>query len=1217
VKFYRGSARAARNYLEATRTRADDYYLSEREPAARRYEVTGEGELSRLGGMAGDGYQAWVAGIDPQTGEQWGRVREDGHAVRFAEVVVNGPKSWSIAAELHEDIAAAYEAAQDAAAEQIVAWMGEHVTTRVGPRGEQVATPVERLEAAVVRHYTSRAGDPHRHLHVQINARVAAAGKWRGVDTVAVRNAIEAVHGIGHAAVIADAGFRQALASHGFSLDAETGEVAQLARYVAPLSKRAAQIARQVEGYEAAWRAENPARMPGPALRRAWDARAWAEQRPGKTHGETAEAARRRWADELRALGFRQPRRAAELRQVPIARLDRKAAAEQVLARATALRSAFNPADLRGEADQLIARTGIIAEASVRAELAEDLTARAVRASAPLLDRPDVPEHVRAFTSPAAIAVEDDLSGRLALRAATVGVDAPAQRVQEAAEAAGGRLDAAQAQAVAALCGDHALVLVAGAAGAGKTTTLAATRALLEADGHRLMVVAPTLKAARAVRQETGAAAGSAAWLAHQHGWRWDADGRWTRLAPGQVDPVTGREYTGPAEGARLSGGDLVVVDEAGMADQDTARALCHVTDEHDARLALVGDPHQLAAVGRGGVLDLTQRWAERQVSLDVIHRFTRSVEIEPGIRAELPDDSYAELSLRMRDGRDPGAVFDTLAERGLVRVYGDEQVRRDGVAREAAAARAAGRPAAVAVATHEQARELNAAIRERLVAARVVDDKRTVSTGAGETVGAGDAVATRRNDRETGVANRDTWTVGRVHDDGRLTVTGAQGQRELARSYVAEHVELAYAATVHGVQGETAHSAHLVLDTHTDAAAAYVGMTRGRTTNTVHLVAEDQAAARAQWIDAASRQRADLGVAAAREHARQAAAPYAQQRSEPSRTQQRRLARVLDELHEQWAIQTQARQQLDTLGPRLQAAQADANERRHVEQILHPLRERVQTAAEHAEAAEARAETARAGVDERAQQIGAALRGQWDAERPIAAQAAETVREGSGGRMLGRLSGRRRDLRHDQALLEQWGQRWQDVLPELSNPAVAAHAAGWRDDASRIGAGIDQAAHRQAEQSMPEQMRLIDDAVTARAAARDAQNAYDRGHQQVNGAYLRHASTRGWHNTHAELPEFTRRYQQAQRYHDDATARIDQLGADPAVRAQPDPDRWLADAHQSWQADYSHQQAQSRARERVRAAREAAQRNERQAAQRRRGLYRSGPSRDRGGYSR
>jgi hypothetical protein len=37
----------------------------------------------------------------------------------------------------------------------------------------------EKIEAAVIRHYTSRAGDPHRHLHLQVNARV-----WERVEYI-------------------------------------------------------------------------------------------------------------------------------------------------------------------------------------------------------------------------------------------------------------------------------------------------------------------------------------------------------------------------------------------------------------------------------------------------------------------------------------------------------------------------------------------------------------------------------------------------------------------------------------------------------------------------------------------------------------------------------------------------------------------------------------------------------------------------------------------------------------------------------------------------------------------------------------------------------------------------------------------------------------------------------------------------------------------------
>ena len=186
LKVDRGSPTAARNYVEAGRARADDYYLAEGTGIAERYIASPEGV--RAGGtLTGDAYEAWVGGYNPDTGAAKGRLRTDDQAVRFVEVVVNGPKTWSLAAALHPDIAEAYDAAQDRAAVQIIGWLAEHSTTRVGPRGRQVQVPVQELEVVTVRHYTSRAGDPHRHLHLQINARVFAEGKWRGLHTVGVR----------------------------------------------------------------------------------------------------------------------------------------------------------------------------------------------------------------------------------------------------------------------------------------------------------------------------------------------------------------------------------------------------------------------------------------------------------------------------------------------------------------------------------------------------------------------------------------------------------------------------------------------------------------------------------------------------------------------------------------------------------------------------------------------------------------------------------------------------------------------------------------------------------------------------------------------------------------------------------------------------------------------------------------------------------------------
>src|SRR6476661_10026034 len=134
VKVYRGSAAAARNYLDADRSRADDYYLAEGSGVARRFTAGPDGPVVELAALTGDGYESWVAGLDPDTGQPRGRLRADASAVRFVEIVVNGPKSWSLAAELHPDLAAAYEAAQNRAAMQTIAWLARHATTRVGPR---------------------------------------------------------------------------------------------------------------------------------------------------------------------------------------------------------------------------------------------------------------------------------------------------------------------------------------------------------------------------------------------------------------------------------------------------------------------------------------------------------------------------------------------------------------------------------------------------------------------------------------------------------------------------------------------------------------------------------------------------------------------------------------------------------------------------------------------------------------------------------------------------------------------------------------------------------------------------------------------------------------------------------------------------------------------------------------------------------------------------
>src|ERR671926_399484 len=150
MKVYAGSAAAARVYLEADRGRADDYYLTGGTGRARRF-VARDARVAERAPLTGETYETWVAGRNPDTGDPRGRLRTDERAVRFVEVVVNGPKSWSLAAAMHDDVA------QDRAAAEIIGWLAGHATTRVGPRGGQVQVSLDALEAVTVRHYTSRA----------------------------------------------------------------------------------------------------------------------------------------------------------------------------------------------------------------------------------------------------------------------------------------------------------------------------------------------------------------------------------------------------------------------------------------------------------------------------------------------------------------------------------------------------------------------------------------------------------------------------------------------------------------------------------------------------------------------------------------------------------------------------------------------------------------------------------------------------------------------------------------------------------------------------------------------------------------------------------------------------------------------------------------------------------------------------------------------------
>ncbi len=86
VKFYRGSAAAARSYVETDRSRVDDYYLAEGTGLATRCVARPSEEpgphtallvrtVTAGGTLDGPAYERWVAGFDVETGQPKVRLR--------------------------------------------------------------------------------------------------------------------------------------------------------------------------------------------------------------------------------------------------------------------------------------------------------------------------------------------------------------------------------------------------------------------------------------------------------------------------------------------------------------------------------------------------------------------------------------------------------------------------------------------------------------------------------------------------------------------------------------------------------------------------------------------------------------------------------------------------------------------------------------------------------------------------------------------------------------------------------------------------------------------------------------------------------------------------------------------------------------------------------------------------------------------------------------
>lgn len=794
--------------------------------------------------------RSWVDGCDPESGERRGRDLSSPDADLILDGMINAPKSFSIAALIAPDLAREFEALQDRLRDRIITTWQAELNARRGAGG-RFREPLQRIEVVELQHRRSRALDPHIHRHLWLSVKVQGEdGKWSNVDSRVAMKLHTLINAEGELAARTDPQWVAALARHGFTLNAE-GEIAELAHAVRPLSRRSTQIEANRAVLLTEWRTAHPGQEPSPDQMHRIDRLAWAKARPNKP-GIFDEAA---WdeliAGELAAIdpGILRghtpvPVHAGTIEDLDVDLLAARAIVEAD-ARAASYGGRFGLVDVRAGATRALAATGIVAPRESLQPVLEQIIERAQTLTVDLLAAEGVrPAHVKGLMASTTAALKTELAERFdALTRAGAAVEPTL--IVAAAEAVlreHVELDSCQVQAAAAIAGTDRLVSVTGPAGAGKTTMLRAAKEALSQRGGRMVVVAPTKKAASVAGREIGTSASSLHALLSDHGFRWGRDESgadvWTRLHRDEIDPTTGLRYEGPRR-FQLRAGDRVVVDEAGMVDLHAANALAIVAAETGAGIAMVGDHLQARPVGHSGAMAAMTRRATAVVELTAVHRFH--------------DPQYAELTLRMREPRSKDealAVASDLDARGLIHCVADQAQAREVMVEAYLRASAGRRRVALVTSTNEEADAINEAIQQRRVDHGQLMLTQIAVGQREQRLLEGDIVQTRRNDRHANVENRALWSIRKLTRTGieLVSLNDSADVRTITREYAADHVHLAYASTVHGIQGETTDAA--IVGPGVDAAGLYVGMTRGRTHNEALAIAPTAAAARAQIAD-------------------------------------------------------------------------------------------------------------------------------------------------------------------------------------------------------------------------------------------------------------------------------------------------------------------------------------------------------------------------------
>ena len=649
----------------------------------------------------------------------------------------------------------------------------------------------------MTRHATSRTGDPSPHDHVLIANVVEmldTRGGFKALDSAALRDTVEAATMVGrlHAAARA--------VELGFSIAPDEGPSGNLRHWritgipeqvCGVFSKRADEIDEHLaatgqHGYRARGVAARVTRSVKrhtgadellPAWRSELDAIGWPVERLVQ-HLTAAE-------QRERSLPF--PLTIAELEQLAAEVLDidgRLLARHKVFTR-THLTAEIaprlygrNPAELDRVLDYITGHEGVVPLVGVAGAREQSYTTVEVLAA----------EHTIAAT----IETLADQPGP------GIDHDTVTTALHAKEQAIGSPLTPGQGAAVEALCSaGRAVTVLVGVAGSGKTTVLDAATDALQASGYRVLGTSTSGQAAQTLGTEANVEARTLASLL----WRLDHGH------------------------ATLDHRSVVIVDEAGMADDADLARLTLAIHRSRAALVLVGDHRQLAAVGPGGALAaLLDRRPDLVVTL------------EDNVRQHDPAERRALAELR--HGSVPNAVrWYATADR--IRVQPGRTDTLIAMTKAWAADVDAGHDTALLAWRRVDVNDLNRLARsawDELGWLRGDD----VHVTGGRPYAPGDRVVALAPNPDAGIVTSERLTIERVNQDRIDARTSKGWPVTLTGTGIdTDHLDYAYALTIHRAQGATYDRAH-VLAAGGGRELAYVALSRARHHTTIHTTADN-----------------------------------------------------------------------------------------------------------------------------------------------------------------------------------------------------------------------------------------------------------------------------------------------------------------------------------------------------------------------------------------